>query len=285
MVAKRLVERRTRTSSRMNGLRTMPSPCSPESAPPNSSTSSATSLAMASNCRTPVLGLQVDHRPHVQAADRGVGVDAGRGAVARDECEETLDVVAQLLRRDRRVLDERKRLRVPLHRHRQPERRPRAGSRCAPARPGRGMVADSAKWDPQTFARLDPRLRPRPRLRFDEAQTHGLRQPRGWHDQGRGDPRHRQPLRAGQHAACPPPEQRPPREGAVQARRRLHGRPRRGEDRRRVHRPCPGGPALLRGPAPGDRGEGRCARPRGEPDACHDHHPELLPHVREARRA
>ena len=65
----------------MNGLRTSPSPCSPDSAPPNSSTRSATSLAIASNVRTPVVGLQVDHRPHVQAADRGVRVDAGRRAV------------------------------------------------------------------------------------------------------------------------------------------------------------------------------------------------------------
>ena len=37
----------------MNGPRTRPSPCSPESAPPNSSTRSATSFAIASNCSTP----------------------------------------------------------------------------------------------------------------------------------------------------------------------------------------------------------------------------------------
>ena len=65
------------------------------------------------------LGLQVDHRPHVQAADRGVGVDAGRGAVRADQCQEALDVVAQPLGRHRRVLDERDRLGVLLHRHRQ----------------------------------------------------------------------------------------------------------------------------------------------------------------------
>ena len=53
-------------------------------------------------------------------------------------------------------------------------------------------------------------------------------------------------------------------------------------DRGRVHRPRPRGPALLRGPAPGARGQGGAADPRGEPDPRHDHPPELLPHVREA---
>ena len=39
------------------------------------------------------------------------------------------------------------------------------------------------------------------------------------------------------------------------------------------------------GPAPGARGQGAPADPAGEPDARLDHLPELLPHVREARRA
>ena len=59
---------------------------------------------------------------------------------------------------------------------------------------------------------------------------------------------------------------------------------RRGEDRRRVHRPHPRGPALVRGPAPGRRGQGGGEDQGGEPDPRHDHPPELLPHVREARR-
>ena len=67
---------------RMNGLRTRPSPCSPESAPPNSSTRSATSLRDGFELANAFLGLQVDHRPHVQAADRSVRVDPGRGSVA-----------------------------------------------------------------------------------------------------------------------------------------------------------------------------------------------------------
>ena len=36
-----------------------------------------------------VVGLQVDHRPHVQAADRRVRVDAGRRAVPGDDRRET----------------------------------------------------------------------------------------------------------------------------------------------------------------------------------------------------
>ena len=72
---------------------------------------------------------------------------------------------------------------------------------------------------------------------------------------------------------------------AVQARRRLRRPGGRGEDRRRVHRPHHGGPALERGPPPGDRGEGGRADPRGERHARDDHAPELLPPLREARRA
>ena len=68
-------------------------------------------------------GLEVDDRAHVQAADRGVRVDAGDGAVAGDQLLEARDVVAQPLGRHRGVLDERDRLGVALHRHRQPERR------------------------------------------------------------------------------------------------------------------------------------------------------------------
>ncbi len=43
---------------------------------------------------------------------------------------------------------------------------------------------------------------------------------------------------------------------AVQARRRLRGDRRRGQDHRRVHRAHPRRPALVGGPAPGGRGEG-----------------------------
>ena len=73
--------------------------------------------------RTPRRGLQIDNRPHVQAADRCVRVDAGGGAMPGDDLDEALDVVAQLLRRHRGVLDERDRLAVALHRRRQAEGR------------------------------------------------------------------------------------------------------------------------------------------------------------------
>ncbi len=43
---------------------------------------------------------------------------------------------------------------------------------------------------------------------------------------------------------------------AVQARRRLRGRRRRGQDHRRVHRSHPRRPSLVGGPAPGRRGQG-----------------------------
>ena len=77
---------------------------------------------------------------------------------------------------------------------------------------------------------------------------------------------------------------RPEGQGAVQAGQGLHRPGRRGEDRRRVHRPHPGGPALVGGPPPGRRGQGRGEDQGGEPDPRDDHAAELLPHVRQARR-
>ncbi len=59
---------------------------------------------------------------------------------------------------------------------------------------------------------------------------------------------------------------------------------RRGEDRRRVHRPDPGGQALVGRAAPGRRGEGARPDPGGEPHLGDGDAAELLPHVREARR-
>ncbi len=69
-----------------------------------------------------VLGLEVDHRPDVQAADRGMRVDAGLRLVPRDDLQELGDVVAQVLGCDGCVLDERDRLGVSLLGHRQPQR-------------------------------------------------------------------------------------------------------------------------------------------------------------------
>ena len=102
-------------------------------------------------------------------------------------------------------------------------------------------------------------------------------------DEGRALPRHRPPLPRRERPAGQPPE--PGAEGrvALQEGRRLRRHRRRGQDHRRVHRPHPRRPPLVGGPAPGRRGQGGRARPRGEPDARDDHAAELLPHVRQAR--
>ena len=127
------------------------------------------------------------------------------------------------------------------------------------------------------------RRRARLRLRVRREAQDG-RADRARRREGRALPRHREhvPLRARQPREPPDPVA----EGrvAVQARQGLRRDRRRGEDHRRVHRPHPGGQAVVRGPAPGGRGEGARRRARGEPDARHDHPPELLPHVRQARR-
>ncbi len=54
--------------------------------------------------------------------------------------------------------------------------------------------------------------------------------------------------------------------------------------RRRVYRAVNARAALVGWAAPGGRGQGRRADPAGERHLRHDHHPELLPHVREAGR-
>ncbi len=82
-----------------------------------------------------------------------------------------------------------------------------------------------------------------------------------------------EPLAAGAQSPVPLPPRR-----AI----RRHGR--RGQDRRRVHGPHHGGAPLLRGPAPGARGQRARARARGEPDVGHHHAAELLPPLRQALR-
>ena len=61
-------------------------------------------------------------------------------------------------------------------------------------------------------------------------------------------------------------------------------RRRRGQDRRRVHRPHHGGPPLVGGPAPGRRGQGGRQDRGRERHGRDGHDPELLPPLREARR-
>src|SRR6478735_4653512 len=64
-----------------------------------------------------VLEPQVEHRPHVQAADRGVGIPSAAGAVLLEDGGEPRGIVRQMLERDRAVLDERDRFALLLHRH------------------------------------------------------------------------------------------------------------------------------------------------------------------------
>ena len=102
--------------------------------------------------------------------------------------------------------------------------------------------------------------------------------------EGRARAADREPLRAAELAARQPSRAGAEGAGALQPRRRVRDPGRRGEDRRRVHRPHHGRPPLERGPAPGGRGEGGRAHPGGAPDARHDHAAELLPPLRQARR-
>ena len=232
-------------------------------------------------------GLRVGHhvrhelRVRVRLPARQHGHDAGREGPAR-----------RPLRRGRQAahlppLRDRRRGRQHPHR-RGPHaadhlRRPRAGRRLLravrQARPADGAGQEARGDGPEVQEGLHGRLRLRVRREAQERLDHRARR-----RQGREVPRHRPPLQGRERPAGQPPA--PVAEGrvAVQARRRLRGGRRRGQDHRRVHRPHPRRPPLVGGPAPGGRGQGGRARPRGEPDARDDHAPELLPHVRQARR-
>ena len=96
--------------------------------------------------------------------------------------------------------------------------------------------------------------------------------------------RRREPVRPGQHHADAPRLCGAAGQPPVPPRPALRGAERRSRHRRRIHRPPDDGPALERRPAPGRGGQGRRADPEREPDAGVDHLPELLPHVRQARR-
>ena len=133
------------------------------------------------------------------------------------------------------------------------------------------------------FAKIAKTLEAGRRLRGRREEAHD-RRARARHREGRGLPRHRQPLRVGEHAAHLVPEQLDQGARAVQARHRLRRDERRGHDRRRAHRPHPGRPSLQRGHPPGDRGEGGRAGQGREPDPRDRDAAELLPPLREARR-
>ncbi len=112
----------------------------------------------------------------------------------------------------------------------------------------------------------------------------GARARRGDPGQGRAAAGGHQPLRRAQHRADASPVRGAARACALPSRPALRRAGRRGDHRRRVHRAPDVGPALVGRAAPGGRSEGRRADPAREPDAGVDHVPELLPHVRQARR-
>ena len=145
-----------------------------------------------------------------------------------------------------------------------------------------GPTQDEVKWYAE-FAKIAKQARARRRLRGRREEAHHLG-PRARHHQGRGPPRHRQPLRVGQHPAHLLPEQLDQGQGAVPQRQGVRRHGGRGAHRRRAHRPDAGRPPLQRRPAPGDRGQGGRGGPRGVPDPRHRHAAELLPPLREALR-
>jgi preprotein translocase subunit SecA len=79
-----------------------------------------------------------------------------------------------------------------------------------------------------------------------------------------------------QHRADAPRARRRCAPTPVPARRRVHRAGRPDGHRRRVHRPHHARPALVRGPAPGDRGQGGRGDPEREPDPGVDHLPEPI---------
>ena len=101
-----------------------------------------------------------------------------------------------------------------------------------------------------------------------------------WHREGRARDRDRQPLRPAQRPARQPPLAGAQGAGALPPRQGVRHPGRRGEDRRRVHRSDHGRAALVGGPPPGGRGEGRRVHPGGARHDGDDHAPELLPALR-----
>ena len=108
--------------------------------------------------------------------------------------------------------------------------------------------------------------------------------PRGRDHRGGEAPRGGVLLHRGEHRLAPLHRERDPRLRAVREGARVPRGSGRSGDRRRVHRPQDDGAALVRRPPPGGGDEGRDPDQAGEPDAGHDHLPELLPPLREALR-
>ena len=126
-------------------------------------------------------------------------------------------------------------------------------------------------------------LAARRRLRSRRGEAH-RRSDRSRHRQGRAAARGRQPVRLGRGELRPSAREGAPGQGALPPGQGLSRGRRRGEDRRRVHGPDHGRATLVRWPAPGRRGQRTRPDPGREPHLGDGHAPELLPHVREARR-
>ena len=189
-------------------------------------------------------------QPHLRDRGRGRLDPRRRGADAADHLRRARDRRAGLRR---------------LRAHRAHAERLPAAEGAARRRPGRGP---------------DPgRDRLPLRREVQDGGADGVRD-----REGRARARDRQPLRPAQRPARQPPEPGAEGAGALPARRRLRRPGRRGEDRRRVHRPDHGRAPLVGGPPPGRRGEGGRADPGGARHPGDDHAPELLPPLREARR-
>ena len=193
--------------------------------------------------------------------------------------------------------EQRVRLRLPARQHgHEPGRAGAAGPQLLHRRRGR---LDPHRRGPHPAHHLGPgrrrgeallpvRLhRPGPQarraLRRRRGEAHRRPHRRGRRGRREG-PRRREHVRRGPAEPRPPVPGRAPGQGAVQARQGLRRPAGRGEDRRRVHRPHPRRAPLVRGPPPGRRGQGGREDQGGEPDPRHGHPPELLPHVRQARR-
>ena len=89
------------------------------------------------------VGLHVHHGPNVEASDRRMRIDAGGRLVPFHDLQESLDVVAEFFGGDRGVLDERERLGVALHRHRQSQR-------CLAETPDAGLIGGGNRAPPST---------------------------------------------------------------------------------------------------------------------------------------
>ncbi len=128
-----------------------------------------------------------------------------------------------------------------------------------------------------------PHAHPRRRLRGRRGEEDGRPARVGDREGGEGR-RRREHLRRRLGQLRAPADQGAHGQGPLPAGQGLPRRRRRGEDRRRVHRPHAGGAAVVRRSPPGRRGQGAGDHQGGEPHLGHGDAAELLPPVREVGR-